>query len=67
MITLDERLAEKLLNRLQAANVNMDIADQTLTEYLAVIRAQAATIDELKLIADAQDAIITKLKKGAMK
>lgn len=64
-VIVDKELIEAALLNLNQARNDIEAGDKVLNDYLAVIRAQAKQVDELKVLLDAQDAIIAKLRYGA--
>lgn len=63
-VIVAKELIEAALDKLREARTDVAVSDTVLNEYLSVIRAQAATIEELKVLLDAQDEIIAKLRYG---
>lgn len=56
-----------LIMSAQRLQADVLLADQAITDRMAVIRDQAAQIDEMKVLLDTQDAIITRLRMEQVK
>ena len=63
-IIIDDEILKGLIHKVESAKADIAAADDVYRQHLAVIRAQAEQIKDLKVLLDAQDALIAKLRYG---